>query len=119
MILFKVLLWTSPLCLVTSFWMVLSTGVTGGGGGGVGGRRVGAAGLGGMWGFCVGAAGFLVGTWGFWVGTAVLRGGGVTLFGGSGAFVDDAVVVAVVDLGKIVKILLGVTGVRRVVVVRF
>lgn len=35
------LLWTSPLCLVTSFWMLLSTGVTGvtgvtGGGGGGG-----------------------------------------------------------------------------------
>lgn len=41
----ELLLCTSPLCLVTSFWMVLSTGVTGGGGGG---SLVGATGLGGM-----------------------------------------------------------------------
>lgn len=104
------LLWTSPRCLVTSFWTVLSTGVTGGGGGG------------GMKGLRVGAGGLLVGTAGFWVGTNGLLGGGVTLFGGRGALVvvvDDVVVLAVVDLGITGKTLFWVTGGRTVVLVLF
>lgn len=110
------LLWTSPLCLVTSFWMVLSTGVTGGTAGGL----VGVTGLGMTCGLRVDTGGFRVGITVFLVGTAGLPGGGVALFGGRGALVVVVVVVVVVegvDLGMNGKILFDVTGGRTVVVV--